>query len=155
MEKASNLEVEARVIHKDDHIGLPLHDILLAAAHTGQDGAQMEQHRHEAHIGQLAVVGDALPSLGLHQVATEVAEAGLGVRFCYRFHQLGGMKVARCLACYEVILHRLLVEQVIQLVHQLVGGCIDRHGGNGHVAMVEGPVVRLLILRLAIHIVSC
>ena len=74
-----NAEVEARVVNEYDHVGLPLADVALAHRHIPQDGPQVQQHRHEAHVGQFAVVLHQCAPLGCHQVAAKEAELGLRV----------------------------------------------------------------------------
>ena len=70
-------EVEARVIHKDYNIRAPSGDVFLTLAHISQNGAQMEQHGDEAHIGQFAVVLYQGGTLGCHQVASKTTELSL------------------------------------------------------------------------------
>ena len=73
------VEVEARIVDQNDHVGRPLHDVALTHLHVAQDGAQMEQHRHEAHVSQLAVVFYARAAHRRHEVAAEEAKLGIGV----------------------------------------------------------------------------
>ena len=80
-------EVEARIIHKDDHIGLPLCDVLLCLPHVTQNRGQMEEYRDEPHIGQFAVVLHTCATFGQHQVAAVEAELGFRVLILQRPHQ--------------------------------------------------------------------
>ena len=71
----------------------------------------MEQHGHEAHVGQFAVVLHERAASGRHLVATIEAELCLGVVFPQGQHQVRGMQVAAGLACYEVVLHLLTIRR--------------------------------------------
>lgn len=101
-----DVEVEARVVDEDHHIGLPGRDVALAHGHVPENGAQMEQHGHEAHVGQLAVVLHARAADSRHQIASEEAELGIAVLFFQALHQPAGMQVATGLTHDEIILHR-------------------------------------------------
>ena len=105
-DKLGDVEVEPGVVDEDDHVGLPLHDILLAHLHVAENRGKMEQHGDESHVGQLAVVLDQCAAYGLHLVAAEEAELGLPILLFQGTHQSGGVQVARCLACYQIVLHR-------------------------------------------------
>ena len=102
-----NLEIEARVIHQDDYIRIPLRDVFLASVHVLENGAKMEQDRNEAHIGQLPVMLHPSTPNGTHQVTPEETEVRLRILFFQGTHQVRGMQVARCLAYNQVIFHTL------------------------------------------------
>ena len=99
------LEVETRIIHQNHRIGMPGRDVVLAQPHRSEDGAQVEQDRHKAHIGQLLVMLHPRATNGCHQVTAEETEFRLGVFLPQGRHQMRGMQVARRFADYEVILH--------------------------------------------------
>ena len=101
-----DVEIEARIVNEYHHVGAPLGDVLLAFAHVAQNGGQMQQHGHEAHVGQLAVVLHASAPLGRHQVAAEEAELSRRVGILQRPHQPRRMQVAAGLSCYQVVFHR-------------------------------------------------
>ena len=86
-------------------MGLPRHDVALAQGHVAEDGTQVHEHGHEAHVGQFAVMLHALTANGSHHVAAEEAELGLGVNPLQGRHQVRGVQVAAGLAHYEIIFH--------------------------------------------------
>ncbi len=71
------LEVEAGVVDEDESVGLPLPDVPLCEAQGSEDGAQVKEHGHYAHIGKAAVVAEQRASLLLHKVAPDEAELRL------------------------------------------------------------------------------
>ena len=102
---AGYVEVETRIVDQDHHVGTPRHNVLLAPLHVAEDGAQVEQHGHEAHIGKILVVAHALATDGRHEVAAEEAKLRRGVILAQRGHQPAGMEVATRLAHYQIVLH--------------------------------------------------
>ena len=80
-------EVKSGVVYQYHHVGLPLQNVGLAQAHTLEDGGQMHQYGHEAHVGQLAIMLHARASYGTHQVAPEESELGRRVFLQQGFHQ--------------------------------------------------------------------
>lgn len=68
------IEVKAWVIHKNDHVRLPLCDVLLAHLHVLENGGQMHQDGNDAHVGQFLVVFDTCSSYSSHHVAPKEAE---------------------------------------------------------------------------------
>ena len=82
----------------------------------------MEQHGHEAHVGQLAVVLHQRAAAGAsvfvsvivivtaaclqHQVAAVEAELGLCVLAPQFGHEVRGMQIAAGLASYKIVFHR-------------------------------------------------
>ena len=79
LKEFGDVEVESRIIHQDNDVRLPVYNVFLAQAHVGKDDRQMDEHRDEAHVGQFAVVLDARPADGCHQVASEKPEFGFRV----------------------------------------------------------------------------
>ena len=79
MDKLRYVQVEPRVIHEDECVGLPSHDVLLATLYALQDGACMKQHGNETHVSQVAVVLHKGAPLCRHEVAAIVAELRLRV----------------------------------------------------------------------------
>src|SRR3712207_8156206 len=63
----------------------------------------MEQHRHKAHIGQLAVMFYTSAAHGSHQVATEKTEIGRLVLSLQRAHQPRRMEISTRLAYNQII----------------------------------------------------
>ena len=86
--EACYAEVEARIIDEYDHIGLPLPYVGLAHCHVAHDGAQMEQHGYEAHVGQFAVVAHTGSAHILHHVAAKEAELCLWVGILKLTHEV-------------------------------------------------------------------
>lgn len=108
MDVLGDAEVEAWVIHQYQGVGPPLHDVVLAEVHIGKDGAQVEQDRDEAHVGQVAIVlHRRTTSRGSHQVAPKEAELRLRVFATQGRHQVRRMKVARGFADNQVIFHTI------------------------------------------------
>ena len=101
-----NVKVKARIVHDDDHVGVPLHNIQLTHLHITQDGGQVQQHRNKAHVGQLAVMLDHRTALGCHQVAAEEAEFRPRILLFQRPHQPRGMKVATGFSGYQIVLQK-------------------------------------------------
>ena len=85
------LEVEARIVDEDDHVRLPLTDVLLAHLHIAENGGQVHQYGDESHIGQFAVVLHQRSSHGSHLVAAKEAKLRLRVLVFQRLHQVRGM----------------------------------------------------------------
>ena len=81
-------QVEARIVDENDHIGLPLGNVLLAHLHISQDSAQMQQYRNETHVCQFAVVLHHRSTYCGHQVAAEETELRLPVLRLQRLHQM-------------------------------------------------------------------
>ena len=107
LQKLCNAEVKTRIIHQDNHIGMPSHNVAFALRHVAKNGAQMEQNGHETHIGQLAIVLHACAANGLHLIATKETKLGFGIALPQCFHQFGGMQIAACLTYEEIIFHVL------------------------------------------------
>ena len=66
----------------------------------------MEQDGNETHVGKLAVVLHHCAAHGLHLVAAEKAELGLGVALGNGPHEIRRMKVATRLTNNQIVLHR-------------------------------------------------
>ena len=88
---AGYAEVEARIVDQDYHIGLPCSDVAFAHLHVAQYGAQVQQHWHKAHVGQLAIVFYAGAAHSLHKVATEETKLGIGIMSDQGSHQSRGV----------------------------------------------------------------
>ena len=107
LQKLRNAEVKPRIIHQDNHIGMPSHNVAFALRHVAKNGAQMEQNGHETHIGQLAIVLHTCTANGLHLIATKETKLGFGIALPQSLHQFGGMQIAAGLAYKEIIFHVL------------------------------------------------
>ena len=83
-----DFQVEARIVDKDDGIGLPLRDVLLAEREVAEDGGQMHQHGDEAHVGEFLIVSHTRATDFRHEVAAEEAELRFGIFFLERPHQM-------------------------------------------------------------------
>ena len=100
-------QVESRVVHQDEHVGVPLDHVALAGLHVAQYRPGMQEHGNEPHVGQVFIVAHHRPALFLHQVAAEKAELRLRVALLQR-------PLIRCEAWrsplasphYQVILHK-------------------------------------------------
>ena len=105
MHKLSNIEIKARIIHQNDHIGRPRHDVLLASLHVGKNGRQMQQHRDKPHVGQLFIMLHHCSSHGSHQITAKEAKFSFRVFLFQCSHQVGSMQIARSLANNQIIFH--------------------------------------------------
>ena len=112
MAKAVNvfryLQIETRIVDENNHIGIPLGNVLLAHLHISQDSAQVQQHGNETHVSQFAVVLHHRAAHCGHQVAAEKAELRLPVLRLQRLHQVRCVQIATGLTGYQVIFHRTL-----------------------------------------------
>jgi hypothetical protein len=81
LDELGNLQVEARIVDKDDNIWMPLKDILLTHPHIAKYCRQMEQDRNETHIGEVFVMSDPSTSDSRHQVTTEKAKLSSCILF--------------------------------------------------------------------------
>ena len=79
MQEFGYVEIESGIVDEYDDIGLPADDVFLAQGHVAEDGPQMEQHGHEAHICQLTVMPEHGSSYGPHHVAPDEAELRPGI----------------------------------------------------------------------------
>ena len=82
-----NIEVETRIVDKDDHIRLPRYNVALGLLHITQNGRQMQQHRHKTHIGQLTIMFYTHTTSRLHQVTTIESELCCSVLFLQGHHE--------------------------------------------------------------------
>ena len=101
-----NLEVEARIVHQNDAVRAPRGNLLLAARHAFEDGAQVEQNGDKTHVGEVLVVAQKRAANPLHFIAAIVAEFSLRVGIFYRLHEVGGMEVATGFAYDEEVFHK-------------------------------------------------
>ena len=99
------LKIESRIIHQYQHIRLPRFDVVLASVHIAEYSTQMQQHGDEAHVSQFAIMLYARSAYGSHQITTEETEFSFRIFRHQRLHQVRCVKVARCLAYYQIILH--------------------------------------------------
>ena len=104
---AGDAEVEAGIVDGDNYVGAPGTDVVAAEAHVAGDDTRVEHHGDDAHVGHLAVVHDACPPDGAHEVAAEEAELRLRIFVAQRRHQVRGVQVAGCFAGNEVVFHLL------------------------------------------------
>jgi hypothetical protein len=88
MYELGDVKIEARIVNKNDNIGMPLNNILLAHLHVPENGAQMQQDGNKAHKSQFSIVTDTRTTNGSHQVATEEAELRCLVAPFQRLHQV-------------------------------------------------------------------
>ena len=100
-----NLEVEARIVHQNDAVRAPRGNLLLAARHAFENGAQVEQNGDKTHVGEVLVVAQKRAANPLHFIAAIVAEFSLRVGILYSLHKVGGMEVAAGFAYDEEIFH--------------------------------------------------
>ena len=80
-QELSNIEIKAGIIHQDNYIRFPFHDIILTHLHVGKDGSQMQQNGNEAHISQFFIMLHTSTSLGSHQIASEEPELSKFIHF--------------------------------------------------------------------------
>ena len=85
------IEIKARIVDKDDDIGLPLVYVLLTHLHILENSTKVQQHWNKAHIRQLAIVANTRAPNSSHQVATEETEVSLAVALLQSLHQMRGM----------------------------------------------------------------
>src|SRR5574344_313901 len=107
--KRRNIEIEAWIIHQNNHIRLPFGYISLALSHVLQYLRQVHQHRNEAHISQFTIMLHKRPSHSSHLVATIEPKLCRIVSPLEFRHQVRGMQVARRLSCYQIISHGCLL----------------------------------------------
>ena len=81
------VEVEPRIINEDNHVRLPLTDILLTHLHVLEDGRQVGNDRNDAHVSQFLVMLDTGAADSSHLVTTEEAELCLLIFPLQRHHQ--------------------------------------------------------------------
>ena len=105
LQEACYLQVEAGIVHQDDHIRLPSEDVFLTLPHASQDSPKVHEHREDSHIGKVAVVTDEFGTFSRHHVAAEATELCLSIFLSYCSNEVTRMKVTACLACYEIVLH--------------------------------------------------
>ena len=98
-------QVETRIVDENNHIGIPLGNVLLAHLHISQDSAQVQQHGNETHVCQFAIVLHHRAACCLHLVAAIEAKLGSRILPLQFFHQVRGMQVTAGLACYQIVLH--------------------------------------------------
>ena len=103
-------QVEARIIHQNHRIRLIVNHIFLGLGDVTQHLAQVDRHLHEAHIGHQAVMLHQLDALGLHHVAAKAPKLGFLVLLLDLGHEVGGVHVARSLACYDIVFHGFTVD---------------------------------------------
>ena len=172
MDVFRDAEVEAGVVHQNQGVGLPLHNVALAEGHVGKDGAQVEQDGNEAHVGQVAIMlHRRVAAHGSHQVAPKEAELRLRVFATQGRHQVRRMEVARGFAYNQVIFHKMkneerrmkneaqlplhsyakILEPSLQLVNHAIGRDIDRSRRNGHITVGQRPVVGILLVGIFVH----
>ena len=77
LHKFGNLQVEARIIHENDYIGVPCHNVLLALVHVSKNGPQMQQYGNETHIGQFLIMFHSGSTDGAHQISSKETEIRL------------------------------------------------------------------------------
>ena len=100
-----NFKVEARVIDKDDHIGLPRHDILLALLQPPQDGTCVQDNGHNTHESEVAIMTHQMHTLRLHEVTAEATEFCIRVLGFERSDEMGSVDIATRLTGNEVVFH--------------------------------------------------
>ena len=74
-----HLQVEAGIVHEYQRVGLPLGYLPLAVGHALQNGAQVQQHGNEPHVGKILVVAQQRAAHGCHAVAAVKGKFGFGV----------------------------------------------------------------------------
>ena len=104
--KLGNLEIKPWVIYQNDTVRAPRGNLLLAARHAFENGAQVEQNGGKTHVGEVLVVAQKRAANPLHFIAAIVAEFSLRVGIFYRLHEVGGMEVATGFAYDEEVFHK-------------------------------------------------
>ena len=110
MSELGYFEIETRIVDKDHNIGREAHYVLLAKADVAIYFAQMRDDLNDTHICQIPYVAH-LDDRGIvggdlsHTVATPKADLGLGFASQKCPHQIGAVKVARCLSRNDIIFH--------------------------------------------------
>ncbi len=100
-------EVKPCIVNEYDNIGGPSGEIFKTEFCPTQYGPQMHYYRPESHIGKFSVMFYQSTSHRRHLVSSEIAEIGIGISFQYRFHQVGGMQITRCLADDNIVFHNV------------------------------------------------
>ena len=106
LDKFRYLQVKSRIVDQDDHIRLPLQDILLTHLHITKDGGKMEQDRDETHICQILVMLHTGTTHCRHHIASKEAELRMCILFLQRLHQMRRVQVTTRLSYYQIILHK-------------------------------------------------
>ena len=75
------LQIKARIIDQDDHVGLPVENVLLTHFHIAHDSGKMKQDGNKTHIGQFLVMLDARAPHSGHHITSEESELSLSVLF--------------------------------------------------------------------------
>ena len=94
MGKIGDAEVEARIIHQDNDIGLIIKDIFLALGDISQHLAQVDRHLHEAHVSHRAVMFEQLDTFGLHQVTATATKLRPLVLLLEFSDKIGSVQIA-------------------------------------------------------------
>ena len=120
----SHLHIEAGVVDQDQHVGRKVLDIGSALLELAPDRAQVAQHGHKPEERRFAVVlcESLLAALGRHQVATPETKLRLRIRLAQSRNQFRAVKIARRLACYEIVFHPLFVPLTLYLSVPFVVG---------------------------------
>ena len=88
MNEFCDIEIEARIIYQNKHIGLPANNIILAHLHVAENGSKMHHYGNEAHVCKFFVMLHHRSANSLHVVAAKEAEFGFGIALLYRLHQV-------------------------------------------------------------------
>jgi hypothetical protein len=105
MSKSGNPQVETWIVYKDYCIRLKVKDIPLAKPQVPENGAEVSEYFNESHEGKVAIMPYNISSGSSHEITAPASENSIRIMLPERFHEIGSMQVARCLAGYDVVSH--------------------------------------------------
>ena len=105
LDPLGDLQIETGIVDQNHAMRLPFGDGVFTLLHRTQNRGEVEQHLHETHVGEFAVVAQQQHPLGLHQVAAETAKLGFGIARLERTHEMGRVQIARRFTGYKKIAH--------------------------------------------------
>ncbi len=104
-------EIESRVVYENHHVRRPRRNVRKTALEPVHVRFGLQKHLDESDDGSVLVVldksGSALVFLVnvIHEVTAPETDIRLRVFFVKSAHQVRAVKVAGCLACYDVVFH--------------------------------------------------
>ena len=105
--EAGYLHIEAGIIDENNYIWLPFQDVCFAVAQVSGDLTKAFEDIVKPHNCSGGVVAHFDAANGFHEASAPEAKLRLWI-FCNQaLHQVAAVKVARCFARYEVVLHYL------------------------------------------------
>ena len=105
MHKLGNIEIKARIIHQNNNIRRPCHDVLLTSLHVGKDGSQMQQYRNKAHVSQLLIMLHHRSSYSSHHITAKETEFSPRILLFQCSHQVRSVQIARGFANNQIVFH--------------------------------------------------